>query len=92
MNYRAAVLLLACAAAHAALPEMTADAPGGGRVDLYTEAGPCMGDARRAEYVPANGPAVPGCWVLIGTVVGVVYFDADTGQIPVAAFKKPKTL
>lgn len=91
MNYRAAVLLLACAAAHASMPEMTADAPGGARVDLYAEAGPCVGDARRAEYVPKKGDPIAGCWVFTGQGVRIVFLDGDSGTLPAAVFQKPVT-
>lgn len=90
MNYRAAILVLACAAAYAA-PDMTAETKGGGRIDLYRDAWQCVGNARRAEFVPSRGDAVHGCWLAAAGDVRIVFLDGDVVQVPIGVFAPPKT-
>ena len=90
MNLRAAFLVLACAAAHAAVPGLTV-ATDSGRIDLYEEAGPCVGQARRAEYVPKKGDPIAGCGVFTGQGVRIVLLDGDSSTLPAAVFQKPVT-
>lgn len=91
MNYRVAAIVLACAAAHAAGAGLTAETESG-RIDLYQEPGQCVGQARRAAYVPLKGDPIEGCWTFTGNTVRLVFLDGDSGEVPAQAFKKPKTL
>jgi hypothetical protein len=56
----------------------------GARVLLYDKAGPCVGGARLAEHINAEGEKTPGCWVLLQATVMVSFLDGERGDIPVA--------
>lgn len=62
------------------------------RIQLHTDAGPCVGAARWALYT--KGPErIPGCWIFInGNTVQIAFLDGDIAQIPVGAFQEPKRL
>ena len=64
----------------------------GARVMLYAKSGPCVGSARFAEHVSAEGDKTPGCWVLTQSHVLVSFFDGDRGNIPVAHLKRVSDL
>jgi hypothetical protein len=76
--------------AHAAVLGVV-DTPAG-RIELHDEAGPCKGEARRVEFLPPKGDAIPGCWKPVGAMLAVVFFDTDIASIPLAAVRKPETL
>jgi hypothetical protein len=63
--------------------------PSGSFINLHDEAGPCVGDAKRAEFVAADLSKVAGCWVASQGFVMVVFFDADVARIPFPAVRKP---
>lgn len=65
---------------------------GGAQLLLHDTAGPCVGDAKQAEYVAADRKVIPGCWVVRGPVVTLVFFDGDIGQIPISQVKPPKSV
>ena len=60
-----------------------------GRIEVHDDRGPCAGDAKRADFVAANGDRVSGCWVIRGVVVAVVFLDGDVAQVPVVHLQKP---
>lgn len=60
-----------------------------GRIEVHDERGPCAGDAKRADFVAANGDRISGCWVIRGGVVAVVFLDGDVAQVPVVFLQKP---
>ncbi|HLL09860.1 MAG TPA: hypothetical protein VK570_02300 [Rubrivivax sp.] len=60
-----------------------------GRIEVHDDRGPCAGDAKRADFVAANGDRVSGCWVIRGAVVAVVFLDGDVAQVPVMHLQKP---
>ncbi len=60
----------------------------GAKVLLYAKAGPCVGAARLAEHVSAEGEKTAGCWVLTQSHVLVSFLDGDRGNIPVAHLKR----
>lgn len=60
-----------------------------GRIEVHDERGPCAGDAKRADFVAANGDRISGCWVIRGGVVAVVFLDGDVAQVPVVYLQKP---
>lgn len=64
----------------------------GARVLLYTEAGPCVGQARFAEHIAPAGDKTPGCWVMTEGVVLVSFLDGERGDIPTARLRLPATL
>ncbi len=65
----------------------------GAQVLLYNEQGPCVGEARFAEYVAPDGSAVPGCWVVAGGgLVLISYLDGERGNIPYTHLKQVSEL
>lgn len=64
---------------------------GGARVELYAEAGPCVGSARWAVFL--QGPVrVPGCWLLTGDSVQIAWLDGDFTKVLARVFRKPEVL
>lgn len=63
-----------------------------GIVTLYDEQGQCVGEARRAEWMSADGrDRVPGCWVArSGGLITISYWDGDFGRIAAGSFRKVK--
>lgn len=59
------------------------------RLLLHDEQRVCVGQARYAEYVARDGGKVGGCWVFGGGMIGIAFFDGDTGRVPVDRVKKP---
>jgi hypothetical protein len=85
--------VLAASLACAALPIRAevfafAQAADGARVLLYARPGPCVGQARFAEHIAADGEKTPGCWVLTTTFVLVSFLDGERGNIPVDRLKR----
>ncbi len=78
--------LLACAGSHAAVLAYV-ETPQG-RIEVHDERGPCAGNAKRADFVAANGERTSGCWVVRGTVLAVVFLDGDIAQVPVLFLQK----
>lgn len=64
----------------------------GARVLLYTQTGPCVGQARFAEHIAPDGEKTPGCWVINEGVVLVSFLDGERGNIPVAQLKRAEML
>ena len=89
---RTAVLTasLVCAALPICAAEVFAFAQStdGARVLLYARPGPCVGQARFAEHISAEGEKTPGCWVLTSTFVLVSFLDGERGDIPVDRLKR----
>lgn len=86
MNTLAVALLLAAAPAPVAEYR-----EGDARVELYEQAGPCVGSARWAVYL--QGPVrVPGCWILRGESVQIAWLDGDATLMPARVFRKPEVL
>lgn len=64
---------------------------GDARVELYAEAGPCVGNARWAIFL--QGPVrVPGCWLLAGDSVQIAWLDGDFTRMPANVFRKSEVL
>lgn len=59
---------------------------------LHDTKGPCVGDAQFAEFIAVQGLKVPGCWMLRGQHVSIVFLDGDIAAVPVAALKPPKSV
>lgn len=83
---------LAVALLLAAAPAPVAEyREGDARVELYSEAGPCVGNARWAVYL--QGPVrVPGCWLWVGESVQIAWLDGDFSKVPARVFRKPEVL
>lgn len=69
-----------------------AQAGDGARVLLYTQVGPCVGQARFAEHIAPGGEKTPGCWVMAEGLVLVSFLDGERGNIPVAQLKRAEML
>jgi hypothetical protein len=75
----------------AGLAPMAEYREGDARVELYAEAGPCVGNARWAVFL--QGPVrVPGCWLLAGDSVQIAWLDGDFSKVPTRVFRKPEIL
>ena len=60
---------------------------------IYADAGNCLADARRAEFVMPNASKIPGCWKkLDGGTVQIVFMDGDYLQLPMSRFKPAQVL
>lgn len=72
-------------------PAVIAEAPmgSGAIILLHDEPGPCRGEALLAEFIDAER-TTPGCWVLRGTHVAIVFLDGDVGSIPKTALRQPR--
>jgi len=73
-------------------PLLVAEDAIGSKVVLYSDTGPCEGNAKLAHY--SNKDTVKpstGCYViensLRGLVVRINWFDGDNGEISVSQFK-----
>lgn len=64
----------------------------GARILFYTQAGPCVGQARLAEHVAPGGAKTPGCWLLTASTVLVSFFDGERGDVPVSHLKRATSL
>jgi hypothetical protein len=64
---------------------------GDARVELYAEAGPCVGNARWAVYLQPP-VRVPGCWLWVGESVQIAWLDGDFSKVPARVFRKPELL
>lgn len=64
----------------------------GARIVLHDEAGPCVGDAKLALHIAANGDTVAGCWLTAPGVVTVAFLDGERGTIPVSHLQRPTAI
>ena len=60
-----------------------------GRLDLHDTAEICAAPALYAEWRPAAGEPVRGCWLVGGGSVRVVFLDGDVVTVPIGAVLKP---
>lgn len=88
MRALAALLLCAGVAQADVVAEIT---EGERRIQLHTDAGPCVGTARWALFTGAT-QRVPGCWILTPQGVQIAFLDGDVLTIPLEAWRKPSTL
>jgi hypothetical protein len=88
------ILAAACAIAAAEEPAPSPSVVGvveapHGRLSLYAEATPCVGDAKRAQWVPNKGASVTGCWTVHAGALIVVFLDGDVARMPVGMVRRP---
>lgn len=70
-----------------------AQAPNGAIITLTQEKGPCIKDAFKATWLsPDKKETIVGCWTANDTVVGIVWLDGDSSNIPKEVFKLPSSL
>lgn len=89
MRSRPSLRLVLCALAAAVLPAQArvvavATSGDGARVELHDQSGPCVGAARLAEHVAADGQKVPGCWLADSEAVQISFLDGERGRIPLS--------
>lgn len=89
-----AAFVLACATAQAAAPRsMIAEGADGVAAILHFDAGLCMGDAKRAEFIQPRAPTIPGCWkVLDPLTVQIIFLDGDYMKLPINRFKTQQAM
>lgn len=84
----AAIAMTSCASSAGTIGIIATD--GGGTVHVYDAKGSCVGNARAAMWISADGTKhVPGCWIAIGAYLQIAYADGDAVQYPIAALKTP---
>lgn len=55
-------------------------------IKLHDDAGPCKGDARKAEFAKINQESTYGCWVVrAGGYISIAWLDGDFDRIPVSS-------
>lgn len=84
------ILLLLPALANAEVL-VEARSPSGLRIELHSEAGPCVDGARVAMWVK-DSVRIPGCYKVEGGVVKVGWLDGDANTLDARHFKRPETL
>lgn len=53
---------------------------------FHDDQGPCLGVARKAEFVKTGSPTIVGCWVVrAGGYVTVAWLDGDMDKVPLSA-------
>lgn len=60
------------------------------RIDFFSEAGACVGNAKKAEFVGERGVGIPGCWVPAEKGLFVVFFDGDYAYVHMSGITQPK--
>lgn len=60
----------------------------GARIVLHDDVGPCVGNAKLAEYIPLKGTHVQGCWLALSSSVTVAFLDGERGTVAFADLKK----
>ena len=81
-------LLMALPAAAKTIAVVRAD--NGALMQLTDEMGPCLGPARQAIWMSADGlERIPGCWRLHGKNVLVAFLDGDVAEVPVSLLRRP---
>jgi hypothetical protein len=60
----------------------------GAHVLLYTQSGPCTGQARLAQHVAPDGEKTPGCWVMSESMVLISFLDGERGNIPLTHLRR----
>ena len=86
-------MVVAAASNAVAQTTVQAQAPNGAIITLTQEKGPCIKDARKATWLsPDKKETIIGCWTANETVVGIVWMDGDSSNIPKAVFKMTPSL
>lgn len=60
-----------------------------GVIELYDDAGPCVGEAKYAVFIGTDGGKIPGCWVARNEMVYIAFMDADIARVRQSSFRKP---
>lgn len=68
---------------------LEANSGDGTTIVLHDTAGPCVGQAKFAEYIAKDGTKIPGCYKAMGAAIAIVFFDTDTAVIPFSELRQP---
>lgn len=83
----------ACTADAAEVQSLVAEGSDGVAAIIHLEQGPCLGDARRAEFMQPGQPNIAGCWKMVGPgVVQMVFWDGDVLTLPRDRFKPAQVM
>lgn len=53
---------------------------------FHDDQGPCLGFARKAEFVKTGSPTIVWCWVVrAGGYISVAWLDGDMDKVPLSA-------
>jgi hypothetical protein len=64
-----------------------------GTILLHDVHGPCIENARLAEFLSADAQRrIPGCYLVGGGDVRIAFLDGDVVEFPIAALRKPTSL
>jgi hypothetical protein len=88
MRYILAASLALAAFSAESKPIAFAQSADGARIVLHDDAGPCVGSAKLAEYIPLKGTSVQGCWLALSGSVTVAFLDGERGSVSFADLKK----
>jgi hypothetical protein len=88
MHYILAACLALAALSVDAKAIAFAQSADGARIVLHDDAGPCVGNAKLAEYIPLDGKQVQGCWLALSGSVTVAFLDGERGTVAFADLKK----
>ena len=87
----ALALLIATSTQASVIGIVTAD--GGSSIRITREQGPCLGDAKVAQWVSRDAlTVVPGCWITDGRMVYISFLDGDRADVPVPMLRAPTSL
>lgn len=90
MRLACVVLMMATQAQAAIVGVVPFDS--GAVLRLHDEPGVCVSGALRMEYVQPGKPEIPGCWIMRGQMLGLVFLDGESATIPVMRVRKPESL
>ncbi len=88
MRYILAALMGLAALSAQAKEIAFAQSADGARIVLHDEAGPCVGAAKFAEYIPLKGQRVQGCWLALSVSVTVSFLDGERGDVAFGDLQK----
>ena len=60
----------------------------GAVIELHSDNGVCVADARRAVFAHKSGN-IGGCWKVVAQSVVLVFFDGDYALAPLSSVKLP---
>jgi hypothetical protein len=60
----------------------------GASIVLHEKPGPCIGRARYAEHITAQGERTAGCWLKTSDKVLISFLDGERGDIPLVHLKQ----
>jgi hypothetical protein len=91
MKLALAIIALLCGSAQAAVVAVLQTTAG--TILIHDVHGPCLENARLAEFLSADATRkIPGCYLVGGGDIRIVFLDGDVVEIPIQALRKPTSL